>query len=176
MQRQAAMVKLFFLNTWHDDLRKAHLASHSCRSVHQVREVLPYLVDVSGKQLQSHPQAWRWIRGNEVRGRDNVGRANCPRGTLRRDLFLCFQPLQGKNIRAALRDVLRKAQPQLQSLYLVTWRGYVNVVNNDISISCYFLMVDAGLTSAIPPVHEAPLISFVEALYFMTRLKSLLLH
>lgn len=74
-QRQAVMVKLFeTTSTWHDDLRKAHLASHSCRSVHQVREVFPYLMDVSRKELQSHPQAWRCIQGKEGRDQDNVRR------------------------------------------------------------------------------------------------------
>lgn len=48
-----------FHPTWHDDFREAHLASHSCRSVHQVRKVLPDLMDVARQQLQSHPQAWR---------------------------------------------------------------------------------------------------------------------
>lgn len=62
-------------STWHDDLREAHLASHSCWSVHQVREVFPYLMDVSGKQLHSHPQAWWYIKGIEGRDQDNVSRS-----------------------------------------------------------------------------------------------------
>lgn len=65
-QCKAAMGKLF-QKTWHDDLRKAHLASHSCRPVHQMREVLPYLMDVSRKQLQSHPQAWWGSQRKEVK-------------------------------------------------------------------------------------------------------------
>lgn len=52
-------------STWHDDLREAHLASHSGGAVHQVREVLPYLMDVSRQQLQSHPQACWCIQGEE---------------------------------------------------------------------------------------------------------------
>lgn len=52
-------------STRHDDLREAHLASHSCGAVHQVREVLPYLMDVSRQQLQSHPQACWCIQGEE---------------------------------------------------------------------------------------------------------------
>lgn len=52
-------------STWHDDLREAHLASHSCGAVHQVREVLSYLMDVSRQQLQSHPQACWCIQGEE---------------------------------------------------------------------------------------------------------------
>lgn len=61
--------------TWHNDLREAHLASHSCRSVHEVREVLPYLMDVSREQLQSHPQAWWRIGGREKRDQGNVRRS-----------------------------------------------------------------------------------------------------
>lgn len=59
--KKGDLQRLFFFkkhSTWHDYLREAHLASHSCRSVHQVRKVLPDLMDVSGEQLQGHPQAW----------------------------------------------------------------------------------------------------------------------
>lgn len=61
-------------STWHDDLREAHLASHSCGAVHQVREVLPYLMDVSRQQLQSHPQAYWCIQGEEE---ENVRASHC---------------------------------------------------------------------------------------------------